>query len=270
MSEVNVYEKIDACAGNLKLDFCGKELATIASDHHYTGEQLQAVSEVFGYLSAKKHETVINTLLKMSRLPTREPKTFDGYDFNRLHGDDIQALRSLPSLSDVNAGRNIAFVGPAGVGKTHLAEAYGRECCKQGMKTYFLKASELNDKFTIARKYGREAHTIQFLVKPTCLIIDEVGRCRFNRDNTAMFFDLVDRRYEKEGPHTIIFTSNKQPNEWAEYFDGNDDLMCSLDRIFDRASIFDIKGESYRGRACTTYAVEAGEASASVTGTVNQ
>lgn len=72
-----------------------------------------------------------------------------------------------------------------------------------------------------------------------------------------MFFDLVDRRYEKEGPHTIIFTSNKQPNEWAEYFDGNDDLMCSLDRIFDRASIFDIKGESYRGRACTTYAVEA-------------
>ena len=61
---------------------------------------------------------------------------------------------------------------------------------------------------------------------------------------------------------------NKQPNEWAEYFDGNDDLMCSLDRIFDRASIFDIKGESYRGRACTTYAVEAGEASAPVT--VNQ
>ena len=100
----------------------------------------------------------------MSRLPTREPKTFGGYDINRLHGDDIQALKSLPSLSDVNAGRNIAFVGPAGVGKAHLAEAYGRECCKQGMKTYFLKASELNDKFTSARKYGREAHTIQFLV----------------------------------------------------------------------------------------------------------
>ena len=76
---------------------------------------------MFGYLSAKKHETVINTLLKMSRLPTREPKTFGGYDINRLHGDDIQALKSLPSLSDVNAGRNIAFVGPAGVGKAHLA-----------------------------------------------------------------------------------------------------------------------------------------------------
>ena len=74
-----------------------------------------------------------------------------------------------------------------------------REYCKQGTKTYFLKASELNDKFTSARKYGHEAHMIQFLVKPTCLITDEVGRCRFNRDDTAMLFDLVDRRYEKEG-----------------------------------------------------------------------
>lgn len=64
--------------------------------------------------------------------------------------------------------------------KLHLAEAYGRECCKQGMKAYFLKASELNDKFTIARKYSREAHAVQSLVKPTCLIIDEVGRYRFN------------------------------------------------------------------------------------------
>lgn len=91
MPETNIYEKLDICARNLKLDFCGQELAAMASDHHYTEEQLQAVTEVFDYLSAKKHETVISTLLKMSRLPTKEPKTFDGYDFSRLHGDDIQA-----------------------------------------------------------------------------------------------------------------------------------------------------------------------------------
>lgn len=253
-----VYERMDSYVRSLKLDFSGKEMAAMASEHHYSEEQMQAIDEVFAYLSDKKHETVINTLLKMSRLPTKEPKTFEGYDFDRLHGDDIDALKSLPLLSDVNAGRNIAFVGPAGVGKTHLAQAYGRECCKRGMKTYFLKASELNDRFTAARKYGREAHTIQALVKPTCLIIDEIGRCEFSKENTAMFFDLVDRRYDKEGPQTIIFTSNKQPSEWSEYFRGTDDLMCTLDRIFDKASIFNIKGESYRGRACNTYAVEAG------------
>lgn len=98
MPETNIYEELDSCVRNLKLDFCSQELTTIASDHHYTAEQLQAVADVFDYLSTKKHETVINTLLKMSRLPTKEPKTFDGYDFSRLHGDDIQTLKSLPAL----------------------------------------------------------------------------------------------------------------------------------------------------------------------------
>ena len=117
------------------------------------------------------------------------------------------------------------------------------------MKTYFLKASELNDKFTTARRFR----------KPTCLIIDEIGRCTFDEENTNMFFDMVDRRYEKEGPKTMIFTSNKQPGAWGEYFTGQDDLLAALDRIFDNANVFDIKGNSYRGRACTTYAVEAGD-----------
>lgn len=113
MSETNVYEKIDVCAGTLKLDFCGKELATIASNRHYTKEQLQAVSEVFDYLSVKKHESVINTLLKMSRLPTKEPKTFDGYNFSRLRGDDIGALKSFlryPMLMQAETSPSLALL----------------------------------------------------------------------------------------------------------------------------------------------------------------
>ena len=110
-----------------------------------------------------------------------------------------------------------------------------------------------------AHRFSRESGAIASLVKPTCLIIDEIGRCTFDEENTNMFFDMVDRRYEKEGPKTMIFTSNKQPGAWGEYFTGQDDLLAALDRIFDNANVFDIKGNSYRGRACTTYAVEAGD-----------
>lgn len=53
MSKTNIYEELDSCVRNLKLDFCSQELATIASDHHYTAEQLQAVADVFDYLSTK-------------------------------------------------------------------------------------------------------------------------------------------------------------------------------------------------------------------------
>ena len=45
-------------------------------------------------------------------------------------------------------------------------------------------------------------------MKPSCLIVDEIGRCSFDRECTDMFFDIVDRRYEKEGPNTMIVTSN--------------------------------------------------------------
>ena len=76
--------------------------------------------------------------------------------------------------------------------------------------------------------------------------------------DTMMFFDMIDRRYAKEGPNTMIFTSNRQPSQWEEFFDGKDDLLATLDRLFDKARVFMIKGESYRGRECKTLAVEAG------------
>ena len=116
----------------------------------------------------------------------------------------------------------------------------------------------LND----ARKYGRESFTINGLVKPSCLIIDEVGRCVFDKENTCMFFDIIDRRYNKEGPNMMIFTSNKDPDKWGEFFNEDSLLLCALDRIFDDATVFMIKGNSYRGRNCETIALSAGEPSA--------
>ena len=80
-----------------------------------------------------------------------EPKTFERFDFSRLHGKHVQSLKNLSSLSALYARKNLAFIGPQGVGKTHLAMAFGRECCLKGYKTYFLRASELNQKLTDAR-----------------------------------------------------------------------------------------------------------------------
>ena len=216
------------------------------------------IERLFAALEEKKQQTTIDTLLRLSRLPVKAPKTFDNFDFSRIQGKDAPSVRSLSTLSEIHAGKNIAFIGPPGVGKTHLAEAYGRACCMQGIKAYFLKATELNEKFLYARKYGKEAQLINFLIKPGCLMIDEIGRCAFDRESTSMFFDMIDRRYEKEGSNCMIFTSNKQPNDWNEFFRCDDDLKAALDRLFDNAKVITIKVESYRGRKREILAVEAG------------
>jgi len=252
------YEQIGSDIEALKIAAYANGLYNFIDTEAMTTEQLDAIAKVFGFLHSQKEETIRNTLLKMSRLPLKEPKTFDNFDFSHVQGKQIETLKNLPALTAVNAGRNLAFIGPQGVGKTHLAMAYGRECCNRGLKTYFLKATELNQRLTDAIKYGRESSTINGLVKPSCLIIDEIGRCVFNKEATRMFFDMVDRRYNKEGPNTMIFTSNMSPNKWGEFFSEDSSLLCALDRIFDDATVFMMKGNSYRGRRLETIAVETG------------
>ncbi len=255
----SLYQQIQDDAKYLGIDLPAQEMAQFAVESNLSEDNIETVSEVFGYLKEKKRENIVATLLKMSRLPLKEPKTFENFDFSQLHGKDTDKLKALPSLAAVHAHRNLAFIGPQGVGKNHLAMAYGRACCQEGMRTYFLKASELNQKLTDARKYGRENSTVTSLVKPTCLIIDEIGRCTFDKENTRMFFDIIDRRYSKDCPNTMIFTSNKTPDKWGEFFSEDSSLLCALDRIFDEATVFMIKGNSYRGKHCETIPLSTGE-----------
>jgi len=254
----SVFERIQACAAYLGIDVYTQELALFMENNNFSETDLSTIQETFEYLQERKQESIVATLLRMSRLPLKEPKTFEGFDFNLVKGKNADALRGISTLAALHAHKNLAFIGPQGVGKTHLAMAFGRECCLNGYKTYFLKATELNQRLTDARKYGHESSTINGLVKPSCLIIDEVGRCIFSKENTRMFFDVIDRRYNKEGPNTMILTSNIGPDKWSEFFSDDSSLLCSIDRIFDTATVFMMRGQSYRGRKCETIAIETG------------
>ena len=253
----DAYALVCDAASRLNLPLELAELATLASDHDMGDAELSALAVTLDYLAEKRRLASIETLLRLSRLPRKEPKTFDNFDFSRIQGRDAGALSKLPALADLYARRNVAFIGPGGIGKTHLSQAYGRECCLRGLKTYYIKASELRDRLEAAIRRGNASRVVGSLVKPSCLIIDEVGRCEFDKACTDLLFDVVDRRYEKEGPNTMILTSNAVASEWPKFFVGDDTLLCTLDRIFDKASVFMMRGPSYRGKGLDTYSVEA-------------
>lgn len=185
------------------------------------------------------------------------PQGCRGQRFRTAPGEAYQMDWGFVAVERPGGERARTFVGPGGIGKTHLAQAYGRECCMRGLKTYYIKATELRDRFQKAVQRGNTSRVVSSLVKPSCLIVDEVGRCVYDRPCTDLFFDVVDRRYEKEGPNAMVLTSNIAPSGWDEFFTGDDTLLCALDRLFDKASVFVIRGPSYRGRELDTYSVEA-------------
>lgn len=76
--------------------------------------------------------------------------------------------------------------------------------------------------------------------------------------NTRLFFDLIDRRYNKEGNYNIVFTSNKNPASWRHNFNEDDSLLCALDRIFDDATVITIRGESFRGKSLERINLQSG------------
>lgn len=78
-----------------------------------------------------------------------------------------------------------------------------------------------------------------------------------------MFFDMIDRRYNREGTNNIIFTSNKAPSLWKQNFSDDDDLLCALDRIFDDATVFNIRGDSFRGKRLENIALKTCKVSSS-------
>lgn len=250
------YQNLGECFNELRCDISMEEFFSLAEKENFSSEQVDSINILFKYLKEKKIVSTINTILKMSRLPIKNPKTFDNFDFTRIKGRDVEKLKNLRALTAIQAHKNLAFIGPAGTGKTHLAQAYGYECCKNALKTYFIKMTELRDRFTTARKLGRVASVLNGLVRPSCLIIDEVGHCEFDRENTRLFFDLIDRRYQREGCSNIIFTSNKNPSEWREDFQEDNSLLCAMDRIFDDATVFSIRGESFRGKKTEHYVLE--------------
>lgn len=86
--------------------------------------------------------------------------------------------------------------------------------------------TELQDRMTYTRRTGQESNLLSYLVRPSCMIIDEVGHCEFDKENTRLFFEMVDRHCQKDGYSNIVFTSNRAPAQWKENF-ARTTLFCA-------------------------------------------
>ena len=82
-------------------------------------------------------------------------KTLDRYDFGFATGAPRPQIMELASLAFVERAENVVFLGPWGVGKTHLAIALGYLATQNGHKTRFISAADLVLMLETAQRQGR-------------------------------------------------------------------------------------------------------------------
>jgi DNA replication protein DnaC len=188
-----------------------------------------------------RYQRGIEARLRQARFPWL--KNLDQFDFDFQPSLDRRQVRELAGLSFVERTHNVILLGPPGVGKTHLAIALGVKAVEAGFSVLFLTLESLMTRLTKAISENRLERSLQQLVYPKLLIIDEVGYLPLSRIEASLFFRLVARRYERA---STIITSNKSFLDWGEMF--NDPILATavLDRLLHYSTTLNIKGESYR------------------------
>ena len=179
--------------------------------------------------------------MRLARFPW--VKTLEAFDFSFQPSIDRKVVRELAGLSFVSRAECVIFLGPPGVGKTHLAIALGVKAVQAGHSTLFLTAEQLNLRLSKARATGRLEQVLSQLARPKLLLLDELGYLAFSREEASALFRLLSRRYEKG---SVVITSNKGFADWGEIFSDTVLATAILDRLLHHSTTINIKGESFR------------------------
>lgn len=241
MSDTLVLERIESNLSRLRLPRIREILQGVIKRAEDQGKSyLSFLDDLLEEEVAQKEQRRIETTLKISGLPFI--KSIDEFDFTFQPKLDRQKVMSLFDLTFVRQNGNIIFLGPPGVGKTHLAVSLALKACQAGISIYFTNMEDLIKKLRKDYEAGRPGKGRGYY-KSSLVIVDEVGYTPINREECNLFFRFVANRYEKT---STIITSNKAFSDWTELFHDPVIVTAILDRLLHHSTVINIRGNSYR------------------------
>ncbi len=170
-------------------------------------------------------------------------KRMEDFDFGRVLGIGKSEAVNLLDFRWIDNKENILFFGPPGVGKTHLSISLGVAAVEKGYKVCFERITNLIKLLRTSEVQKTSEYRIKRIMKSDLLIIDEIGYTPIERREANLFFNLISESYENM---SVIITSNKGFEAWAEMMGDGIMTTALLDRLLHHAKVFSLDGDSFR------------------------
>ena len=181
--------------------------------------------------------------LRLSRASFEHAKTLEEFDFRFNPKLPKAKLLDLCTCNFLSTHTNVLLVGPAGVGKSHIAQSIGHRACMLGHKTLYVSAHRMLTALRAARADGTWDRQLTKYTSPELLVVDDLGLRPLQADEPMDLYEVIRQRYERG---SMILTSNRDITEWYPLF--GDDLLASaaMDRLLHHSHVITLDGKSYR------------------------
>ena len=203
---------------------------------------LDVLATLIGMEQAVRQQRALERRLRQARLP--KCKTLAEYDFNFPKRICKTAVVRLFDCDFIARHGCAVFIGPTGIGKTHLLTALGYAACERGYSVHYTRVVDMLNRLTTAQINGWLGKALKTYVRPQLLLLDELGYLPIDKRGADLLFQVVAARYESG---SIVLTTNRTFREWGTLFDVDNTLATALiDRLMHHGEALVIKGDSYR------------------------
>lgn len=207
-------------------------------------ERITYLGELAGLEIAKRHENGVRKRIVTAKFPVI--KTVESFDFSEHPNFPRRRFSELLESQFIEQRQNVIFIGPTGVGKTHLLSSIGIAACTNGHRVLFTTAAELLMSLIAAKREDRLKQRLTAIDRYAFVIVDELGYIPFEREATNLLFQVISGRYERG---SIGITTNLAFPDWTQVFPDDTAASAVVDRLVHHAVIFELTGESYRLRS---------------------
>lgn len=232
----------------LKLPFIRENYEAIAKTAaRKEWDHIQYLSELVKQESNLRRDRCIQRRIKQARFPVI--KTMDQFDWSWPKKINQAQVKNLFRLKCIEEKSNIILIGSVGVGKTHIATALGYQACLKNNTVLFTSAIDAINNLIAAQHTGQLKQELKKYLKPSLLVMDELGYLPIDKNGADLLFQIISERYERG---SIIITTNRVFKEWPEIFNNDSTLTSALlDRLLHHTEAVLIEGDSYRMRKVT-------------------